>query len=64
MNNEVITLSRAMAILATVHTTAHDYSGYVVHDADLHKHFFTLSEYIAAWKTVRQSLGLEVEPKT
>lgn len=55
------TLFDALLLLCEAHTSEDDHAGFAVHSVSKHE-FVGQSEYIEAWKIVRQQLHRRTEP--
>ena len=56
-----MSLGRALYILASAHTDDDEQVGFRVH-ATAASEWFSVSDYIQAWKVVREHIGLPTEP--
>ena len=62
-----MTLSRAINILASVHTRDDDVTGYVILAGAYwrpHETPFSQAEYNEAWKVLREQSNMQTEPST
>ncbi len=61
---EKMTLDRALYILASCHTRDNDTTGFVISVTNDPSRMVGPHEYVEAWKTVREHLHLQTEPKS
>ena len=62
--NEVMTLSRALMVVSDGLTRDDDWAGFTVSFSRDKFGRFTDGEYVEALKTIRQYVGLQVDPLT
>lgn len=62
-----MTLSEALHVIATIHTRDDDQMGFVIEayaGGDFTRWQYSREQYIEAWRTVREHLHMQTEPKS